>query len=139
VLRRGPGKCAAQIASAHAQLHRHEIVDIRRHAAAGKAQQHAAILDKLRNTVIVRAGDVADIGQDQHRHVTRQRVFDRAFARVRIGCQRARQIEHVVEIQEKFEHAWTSDHGDAAIRRGKLGQRLFERRALGVPVNLPAV
>ena len=56
-------------AAAAAQLHRHQIVVGAGEAGAREAHQHAAVLDPGGEPVARFARDVADVGQDDHRHV----------------------------------------------------------------------
>ena len=81
-LRFVPTQAAAEDAAAAAQPHRHQIVVGRRQPRAGEAQQNAAVLDPMRQPVVGIAGDIADIGEDQHRHVLIEKMrhcFGRRF------------------------------------------------------------
>ena len=62
-------QAAAEDAAAAAQPHRHEIVVGGGEPRAGKAHQHAAVLDPARQPVARLARDIADIGEDHHRQV----------------------------------------------------------------------
>ncbi len=92
MLRLGPGHRAAEIASARAQLDRHQIAGALRHAPARKADQNPAIGDEFRDALVIGAGDLADVGQHQHRDMLVQRVADRARGDIGIGRQCPRQI-----------------------------------------------
>ena len=99
VLRLVPAQAAAEDAAAAAQLHRHQIVvfgggEMR----AGEAHQHAAIVDPLVET-LARLGDIADVGEDQHRQALVEEARHRfrrpdAFGEADIGerIERAREI-----------------------------------------------
>ncbi len=92
MLRLGPAHGAAQIAPAGAQFYRHEAAHVFRHARPGKAQEHAAVFDKLLDPRMILADDTSDIDQRQHRHVLLQLGADGALAHIGIGRQRARQV-----------------------------------------------
>ena len=68
LLRLVPAQAAAEDAAAAAQLHRHQIVVGAGKMRAGKAHQHAAIVDPFVEPV-ARLGDIADIGKNQHRQM----------------------------------------------------------------------
>ena len=69
LLRLVPAQAAAEDAAAAPQLHRDEIVVGGREPRAGEAHQHAAVLDPFAPAGRALAGDIADIGEDQHRQV----------------------------------------------------------------------
>ncbi len=83
-LRLVPAHTAAQDAAATAQLDRHQVVIGARQMRAGKAHQHAAALDPCVQT-LARLGEVADIGQDQHRQVLVEKAVDRFRRRHALG------------------------------------------------------
>ena len=99
LLRLFPAQAAAQDAAAAAQLHRHQVVvggagEMR----TGKAHQHAAIVDPFVEP-LARFGDIADIGEDQHRQMLVEETLHRfrrrdAFGEADIGerIERAREI-----------------------------------------------
>ena len=68
-LRLVPAQAAAENAAAAPQPDRNEIVIGRGEPRTGKAHQHAAILDPMRQPIMGIAGDGADIGENQHRQV----------------------------------------------------------------------
>src|SRR5947209_2149066 len=92
MLRLAPGERAAEITPADTELHRHEIVNGRGHAVAGKTHEDSALLDEARHTVMIGTGNGTDIGEHKGRDVARQPVADRAFLYVGIGRERARKI-----------------------------------------------
>ena len=99
-LRLVPAQAAAEHAAAAAQLHRHQFVVAGGQPRAGEAHQHAAVLDPARQPVARVAGDVADIGEDHHRHALVDELLDRFGRRAALGhahvgerAERARQIE----------------------------------------------
>ena len=97
-LRFGPGERAAKITSADAQFHRHQIVGAARHALARETDQQSAAGNELGDLVVVAAGDPADIGEDEHGNIARQKIADRALAHIGIGRERTLQI---IEIGEQ--------------------------------------
>ena len=68
-LRLVPAQTAAERAPAAPQLDRNKIVVGGGKARAGEPHEHAAILDPARQAIMRLAGDIADIGEDQHRQV----------------------------------------------------------------------
>ena len=98
LLRLVPAQRAAERAAAAAQLHRNEIVVAGGEPRAGEAHQHAAVLDPL-GQALARFGDIADVGEDDHRQPLVQELVDRLRRRAAIGLphigkriERARQI-----------------------------------------------
>ena len=93
VLRLGPGERAAEIASADAQLHRQEVVDVARHVLPPDADEHAAVADEFRHRIGI--GDLADVRQHQHRDVLVQQALDIALVDVAVRTQRALEVEGI--------------------------------------------
>ena len=85
LLRLLPAQAAAEDAAAAAQLDRHEFVVAGGEARAGEAHQHAAVLDPGIEAVARVAGDVADIGEDHHRHALLDELDDRVGGRAALG------------------------------------------------------
>ena len=97
-LRLVPAQGAAEDAAAAAQLDRHQIVVVGGEMRAGEAHQHAAVLDPLGQRLQL-LGDVADVGEDQHRQMLVEEALDRlgrrhAFGEAHVGerIERAREI-----------------------------------------------
>ena len=139
VLRLAPGKRAAEIAPAYPQLHRYEIVDRRRHAVAGEADKDAALLDELRDAIVIGAGDGTDVSEHKCGHVARERIADRAFLYVCIGREGAAEIPHLRQQRLfVFGIARRNDlHGAPAFSAAKKlhgpgGIDVFDRDASGV-------
>ena len=68
-LRLVPAQGAAEDAAAASQFHRNEIVIGSRKPRTGKADKHTAVFDPVGQPVVSVAGNVAHIGQDQHRKI----------------------------------------------------------------------
>ena len=121
LLRLLPRERAAERASAAAQLHRNEIVVGRREPRAGEAHQHAAGVDPAREPLARLAGDVADIGEDQHRQVLREERAHGFGRRAALGephvgerIERARQIIGRGEQRLRGVGGRAGDHADGA-------------------------
>ena len=84
LLRLVPAHGAAEHAPATPELHRYEIVVGRRKPRAGKAHQHAAVVDPFRE-LLARLGDIADIGEDHHRQALLHELGDRLRWRAALG------------------------------------------------------
>src|SRR5262249_58126077 len=61
-----PGQAAAKDAPAAPEFYRHEVVIGRGEMRAGEAHEHATIFEPAHEAV-ARLGDVAHVGEDQHR------------------------------------------------------------------------
>ena len=95
-----PAQAAAENAAAAAQLDRYQLVVGGGEPRAGKAYQHAALVDPARQAVARVAGDVADIGEDDHRQALLDELGDRLAGRAAFGepdvgerPERPRQVE----------------------------------------------
>ena len=85
VLRLFPGQAAAEAASAAAQLYRHQIVIRLRQARAGKAHQHAALLDPRADAFANFRRQRADIREHDHRQLLVEKLRDRLLRRAAIA------------------------------------------------------
>ena len=75
LLRLFPTQAAAQNAAAAAQFYRHQVVVFGAgEMRTGKAHQHAAVIDPFVQP-LARLGDIADIGEDQHRQMLIEERF----------------------------------------------------------------
>ena len=72
-----PAQAAAEDTAAAPQPDRHEIVVGRGEPRPGETHQHAAVLDPAREPVVRIAGDVADVGEDEHRQVLVEKMRHR--------------------------------------------------------------
>ena len=85
VLRLFPGQAAAEAASAAAQFYRHQIVVALGQPRAGKAHQHAALLDPGIDAFANFRRQRADIGQHDHRQLLVEELRDRLLRRAAIA------------------------------------------------------
>ena len=85
LLRLFPTQAAAQNTAAAAQFHRHQVVVFGTgEMRTGKAHQHAAVIDPFVQT-LARLGDIADIGEDQHRQMLIEEALHRFRRRDALG------------------------------------------------------
>ena len=85
MLRLFPGQAAAEAAAAAAQFDRHQIVIGLRQPRAGKAHQHAALLDPGIEAFADFGRQRADIGQHDHRQLLVEELRDRLLRRAAIA------------------------------------------------------
>ena len=121
VLRLFPGETAAEAAAAAAQLHRHQIVIGLRQARAGKAHQHAALLDPCADAFANFRRQRADIGQHDHRQLLVEKLRDRLLRRAAIAephigerRQRAGEIERRCQQRLRGIVGRSADDADGA-------------------------
>ena len=136
LLRLFPTHAAAQDAAAAAQLHRHQIVvGCAGQMRAGKAHQHAAIVEPFVEP-LARLGDVADVGEDQHRQMLVEETLDRFRRRDALGktdvgerIERARQIISGADQRLRAVGGGTRHDADGAPAPALVEQLHGARRA----------
>ena len=121
LLRLVPAQRAAERAAAAAQLHRNEIVVAGGEPRAGEAHQHAAVLDPL-GQPLARFGDIADVGEDDHRQPLVDELVDRLRRRAALGLPHVgKRIERAREIVGRGEQRLRGLGGRAGRRRRPRG------------------
>ena len=86
LLRLIPAQAASQDAAAAAQTNGHEIIIAGgRKPGAGEAHQHAPIIDPLAQALAGIGRHVADVGEDDHRHMLVNELFDGIRRRSALG------------------------------------------------------
>ncbi len=117
-LRLVPAQTAAEDAAAAPQLYGHQIVIGRGEPGAGETHQHAAVLDPARQAIVGVAGDIADVGEDQHGQVLieemRHRVRRRfALREPHVGEGIERPHDVIARRQQRFRQFDAGAGGDA--------------------------
>ena len=117
-LRLVPAQAAAEDAAAAPQPHRNEIVVGGGKPRAGKAHQHAAVVDPVREPVMGVAGDIADVGEDQHRQILIEEMrhrFGRRFAlrEPHVGERAERALDVIARRQQRLRRVGGGAGNDA--------------------------